>query len=1060
MSEMHKRLRALSVLVAFGFVLGCSEEVVQQPPPPEGGAGGEGGQGGEGGGVDMGPMGGGGEGGEGPGLPPPLDCNAYEWNGDIYNCGNLDICDFENRDFSFRAACCDCDPGLYCNTDGCPEPPDPNAEPEPAPNPDVMPAEPVESCMSCHNGAREHNDYSGAGMNNPHPFRGAERIRCTECHGGDPMGAGPLGSHVPNPPAIGNDQNLVQNPVAYFNFLTRTGLDKLEPAVYTSPATGEREWSNLDYIQFMNPGDLRVVAEGRGCGAQGCHGNEHAQWVPRSVLATSTGLFSGTRFMGGADNRIAEYRGRDKDGDSLADVAPRAVQNPAFDWNNRMIGEVGQLLEQREIAQFNGNMRNNAVYDANNLANFLDNVDVTRPNRIQTGTPLDELWDEMVSITCGDCHLYSAGANNRYGDFRSAGCTACHMQYSLDGRSRSRDRNVNKLEPADPDNIVAPERPHIEAHQIRNVAKLLDNGTVVRGISDEACVGCHQGSNRTVLQFWGIRLDQNKDLTNNFQYPLNPADNNGTFTNTENDQRLYPAAINNNTFNGRDFEQYIVGEDYDADQRDDTPPDIHYEKGMGCVDCHGSRDLHGGTADDPTSGKIVSRQDQGTAITCQSCHGTETGYAETKPCVDYDGRDKSCATDRFDNPLRHVFKDANGDVFMISRLTGNRHYVPQTLDTIVNNNKANPLRPGEFMYSPNASYAMGRTDGNPQTGIGPQQADPIAAQQRQQQNFSHMDKLDCASCHASWTNNCIGCHLKNQYDVNPANYFFSNITGERTLLFQANADFVYQSPIMMYMGVNSHGKITQISPAEKTFYRYQDLNNNESAVLAFSNRLGNGNAPDVNGKNTFPALSQNQMAPHSIRGAVTQQYEGARYCVSCHLNQDQLNNFGDEYAAFLDDYGNNNFANLDFDLLATHIGANPGNQLNSPFFVHMAAGRGTGLFLFDENGCPVNPLDDDDNRQNCNNVSPQDQFDVNNVAYDLDRLVEFNGINNSGSIHPLLDPNNPNSVRRINADDAEMAGTLPASIIQMMTDPNTGVILDSWIDADGAPQGQAADFIQ
>lgn len=1039
---------AAGALLALASFFGCSEEVVVQPPPPPNN--------------DMDPPDQGGpdlgEPDLGPGEPPPVDCSAYEWNGDVYDCTTIDLCSPQYRDnIAVRSACCSCDQLLYCEP--CDPPPPP---PEPDPVPEAEPPPPPgrsESCMSCHNGAQEHNDYSGDGMNNPHPFRGADEIRCTQCHGGDGEGVGPLGSHVPPPPFIGGDQNLIQNPEAYFNYLTRTGIDKLEPSIYTSPNTGDREWSNLDYIQFMNPGDLRVVAEGRGCGAQGCHFNEHAQWVPRSMIATTTGLFSGSRFMGGAENRITEYRGRDKDGDSLADVAPRALSNPAFDWNNRMVGEVGQLLEQREIAQFQGEMRNNAVYDANNLANFLNNIDPTKPNRIQTGTPLDSLWDEMVSITCGDCHLYSAGANNRYADFRSAGCTACHMKYSMDGRSRSKDRNVPKLEPADPDAIAAPERPHIASHVIQNVAKILPDGTPILGISDEACVGCHQGSNRTVLQFWGIRLDQNKDLTNNFQYPLDPADNNGTFTNTQNDQRLYPQAIQNNTFNGRDFEQYIVGEDYDADQRDDTPPDIHYENGMGCIDCHGSRDLHGGTADDPTSGKIVSRQDQGVAITCMSCHGTETSYIETKPCTDYSGRDKQCAVDRFGNPLRHVSKEANGDVFLVSRLTGNRHYVPQTLDTIVNNNKANPLRPNDFVYTPNASYAMGRTDGNPQTGIGPQQADPIAAQVRQQ-NFSHMDKLDCASCHASWTNNCIGCHLKNQYDVNPANYFFSNITGERILLFQANADFVYQSPIMMYMGVNSHGKITQISPAEKTFYRYQDLNNNESAVLAFSNRLGNGNAPAVNGKNAFPALSQNQMAPHSIRGAVTAQYEGTRYCVACHLNQDQLNNFGDEYAAFLDDYTNNNFANLDFNLLAEHIGANPGNQLNSPFFVHMAAGRGTGLFLFDENGCPVNPLDDNDNRQNCNNVSPQDQFDVNNVAYDLDRLVEFNGINNAGSIHPLLNPNDPNSVRRINADDAEMAGTLPAAIIQMMTDPNQGVILDSWIDADGAPQGGAANFIQ
>lgn len=29
-----------------------------------------------------------------------------------------------------------------------------------------------------------------------------------------------------------------------------------------------------------------------------------------------------------------------------------------------------------------------------------------------------------------------------------------------------------------------------------------------------------------------------------------------------------------------------------VDDADDTPPDVHYEAGMGCIDCHGSADLH------------------------------------------------------------------------------------------------------------------------------------------------------------------------------------------------------------------------------------------------------------------------------------------------------------------------------------------------------------------------------------------------------------------------------------------------------------------------------------
>ena len=34
-----------------------------------------------------------------------------------------------------------------------------------------------ETCMSCHNGATTNNDYTGAGLTNPHPFAGAQNIR-------------------------------------------------------------------------------------------------------------------------------------------------------------------------------------------------------------------------------------------------------------------------------------------------------------------------------------------------------------------------------------------------------------------------------------------------------------------------------------------------------------------------------------------------------------------------------------------------------------------------------------------------------------------------------------------------------------------------------------------------------------------------------------------------------------------------------------------------------------------------------------------------------------------
>ena len=62
--------------------------------------------------------------------------------------------------------------------------------------------------------------------------------------------------------------------------------------------------------------------------------------------------------------------------------------------------------------------------------------------------------------------------------------------------------------------------------------------------------------------------------------------------------------------------------------------------------------------------------------------------------------------------------------------------------------------------------------------------------------------------------------------------------------------------------------------------------------------------------------------------------------------------------------------------------------MNSPLWVHMVAGLGSGLFLFDEDGCPENPLDNDSNRAGCDGNAPATHFDPADAAFDLDRIVE------------------------------------------------------------------------
>ncbi len=884
----------------------------------------------------------------------------------------------------------------------------------------------AESCMSCHNGA-PNNDYSGSGLENPHPFPGAATLKCTECHGGDPNGAGMADSHVPPPPQIGDEERQENNNLAYFNRLTLTGIDKFPD--YTVDGV---TYSAIDYLQFINPGDLRVVEEGRSCGA--CH-MPHVTNVSRSLLATEAGVLSGALYAIGATNEIAEHRNIFED--TAADFGFRAVENPDFVFDATDIGAVGELREYPVFSRrFNDNSDSNIQNNRElyRVAGLSD--DVFADGRVVTRSPLANLFAEQIAFTCGDCHLGSAGANNRTGDYRSSGCTACHMRYSTNGRSYSSDPNIVKNEPADPDDIDEPERAHVRRHQIASIHQTLATGETVMGIDDYTCAGCHQGSNRTVMQYWGIRLDQNEDVRRNRQYPSNPVD----FETTQNDDRLF--GFGNQEFNGRDHRQYLLEEDYDGDGRDDTPADVHYEAGLGCIDCHGSHDLHGGQVGNLEDQQIYSRMEQAVAIRCEDCHGTVDEYASTMAGQTYMGENADIGLDSAGNPMRHVTKDADGNYWLKSRLTGNMHFIKQTRDVTVDNGKLHP-ETGNPIYSALASFAMGRADGDSSTGLGPQQTGGVTA------NFSHMDNVSCVGCHASWTNNCNGCHLKGEFD---GGQNFSNITGERIVFEEDRADFVYQSPVFFQLGVNSHNQIAPIASNTLVFFQYQDDQNNNSEIFTFSDRNGRGSS------GSFGSLGHNVMMPHSIRGKVSTTKEGPRYCVSCHLTTDALANWGTEYDDFRSKMASNDFGNLNFSLLRTHIGQNPNNQLNSPFWVHMVSGLGSGLLLFDEFGCPSNPLDNNANRFGCNNVSPANRFDPDDVVYNTDAIVTPAGVPTGSSNHMLLNPGvGPNL--RDGAPDPNMAGPLGATLIELLSDPDDGVVLDSWIDADGATGGDADDFV-
>ena len=172
-------------------------------------------------------------------------------------------------------------------------------------------------------------------------------------------------------------------------------------------ATNERvlpENHDLAYLRFVNPMDLRVAE--RVCGE--CHG-ELIDHLMVSLHGTTAAHLSDGFFENGLQ----------KEKDSRYSVFPVAAPR----------GVEGSTVER-----------------------------LLQPPKFD---PADEQGDlaahfpDLVRKECMQCHLWSQGRALRGrvgfdGEYRGAGCAACHVPYRADGLSESADRTAKRVEPGHP----------------------------------------------------------------------------------------------------------------------------------------------------------------------------------------------------------------------------------------------------------------------------------------------------------------------------------------------------------------------------------------------------------------------------------------------------------------------------------------------------------------------------------------------------------------------------------------------------------------------------------
>ena len=298
---------------------------------------------------------------------------------------------------------------------------------------------------------------------------------------------------------------------------------------------------------------------------------------------------------------------------------------------------------------------------------------------------------------CLRCHHAVKGRQVR-GDYRGMGCSACHMPYSNEGFYEGDDPSIARDQPG---------HPLVHSIQGTREAKVTVHGVQYSGIPVETCTTCHDRGKRIGVSFQGL-------METPYKSP---------FSQDGSDQ---PALHT---------KHYLA-----------MHQDIHYQKGMLCMDCHTSIDVH-------SDGFLATANLGAVQIECADCHGTPEAYPWELPLGFGDEFDDSLVgpgprgttqtlPDRIQEGTVFPAKDgylltARGNPFGNVVRDGNQVivYAAGGKDLVV---KPLKLRLQERSLNLAARVAMAQ--------IGP-----------------HIARMECYACHASWAPQCYGCHVKIDY---------------------------------------------------------------------------------------------------------------------------------------------------------------------------------------------------------------------------------------------------------------------------------------------------------
>jgi hypothetical protein len=699
-------------------------------------------------------------------------------------------------------------------------------------------------CLSCHAGIE------------PMHASAAVKLACTDCHGGNATALTKQQAHVaPRHPELWKTS---ANP----------------PRSYTALIEESPE-----FVRFVNPGDLRVARET--CG--GCHLQQTAA-VPRSTMTTSAVFWAAVSYANGLVGTKRAFLGESYNRDGKPQVLL-----PAWPPTKEQLdqGALPQLLPLPRWEFFQPGGEYFRAFERGGISNGTMPPDTGNPFQLEdagrpdirlgnrgrgTGSRISPGLINLHKTRLNDPHLSFLGTNDHPGDYRSSGCTACHVVYANDrdplhsgpwataghtGLSQSGDSSIPKNE---------------KGHPIRH--------QLTRAVPTSQCMSCHMHQPNSFVNtylgytMWDYESDAELLWPKEQRRPTeaekreslshNPegAAPRGLWTNVDFLEKV--SSLNSQAkhtqfadYHGHGWNFMAVfkrdrkGNLLDKDDRvvpfDDPQKfaksvhlrDIHLERGMHCVDCHFSQDNHG-------NGQLYGEYGDTIEIECQDCHGNATAYTNLRtsgPAAPANGgTDLRMGSTPFG---QRRFLWFNGKLFQRSMVNPNMEWeVPQVKDSITPGNAHFNQRAYDAKTVKNTAGGMAHTDA----------------------------KMTCYSCHTSWMTSCSGCHLPQEQNVaSPMQHYEGTVTRNYA---SYNPQVIRTDAFML--GVNGSNKGHKIAPVRSSSALVISSTNAQRQRIYIQQ-------PPISAAG-YSSQAFNPHVPHTVRGRETQS------CNSCHLTKANDNN--------------------------------------------------------------------------------------------------------------------------------------------------------------------------